>query len=509
MMRSRCLLMVVLALSLAACAADNSARRDVIGDDSGSSGGNGSDADADADNDSDGDTDISDDGSTSNPEADSDGDGLSDKWEEQNGTDPNNPDTDGDGVSDLAEVVAGTDPKDPGSNPQKQGNFYFLVPYQAEPSPLKDALVFSTDIQMADLFILEDTTGSMSMAISQLKRDLRKVIIPQAATIIPDIWFGVGRFDDYPTGGYGGTGDMVFELMTRTTDDPAKAQAAVNLLHVNDGQDTPESQVAAMWATATGKGLGTYLADATGCASDEIGYPCFRKGAVPILMLISDAPFHNGPSSYSPYTGITPVPPVYAEAVQALNDIHARVIGIKVAPPMNIGGAIVTTHMNKIATDTGTVDGSGKPLVFDVTFAGAGLGSDIVNAIATLAKQVPMAISAKARDDTSDAVDATVFIDHIEPNTTGGKPDPQDPTKICVDGLSTSDSDGDGVADQFPAVAPGTPVCFDIIVRKNVTVPATSKPEVYKAFVDVMGDQSTVLDTREVFFLVPPSTPIQ
>jgi hypothetical protein len=42
----------------------------------------------------------------------------------------------------------------------------------------------------------------------------------------------------------------------------------------------------------------------------------------------------------------------------------------------------------------------------------------------------------------------------------------------------------------------------------NETVPETGVPQLFKAYVDVVGDSVTVLDTREVFFLVPPSEPI-
>jgi hypothetical protein len=33
---------------------------------------------------------------------------------------------------------------------------------------------------------------------------------------------------------------------------------------------------------------------------------------------------------------------------------------------------------------------------------------------------------------------------------------------------------------------------------------ATDAPQLYRATVDVVGDGVTVLDTRDVFFLVPP-----
>jgi hypothetical protein len=47
-------------------------------------------------------------------------------------------------------------------------------------------------------------------------------------------------------------------------------------------------------------------------------------------------------------------------------------------------------------------------------------------------------------------------------------------------------------------------VCFDIYPERNMTVPATDEPQVFKAYVDVIGDGITVLDTRDVYFLVPP-----
>jgi hypothetical protein len=469
--------------------------------------GDGTDADGGTDtgggdSDSDGDTDY-------DPQtADSDGDGLSDQYEDGIGTDPHDKDTDGDGVSDLAEVVAGTDPLDPDSNPRKEGNFYFTVPYMGAPEPLRDALVFSTNIKKADLFILIDTTGSMGFAIAKLKAGLSTVIIPQVAAIIPDTWFGIGRFDDYPNGTYGNPPDKVFALVQRTTDDEVVAENAVKTLSVHDGGDASEAHVPALWATATGQGLGSYLAAQTGCGAGEIGYPCFRKGAVPIIMVITDTTFHNGPSNYAPYSGLTPVPPAYAGALAALKGIHAKVMGIKVAQPLNMPSPMTKTHLSKIATDTGTVDASSNPLVYEVNANGAGLDTDVVDAVATLAQQVPMDISAVARDDTSDAVDATVFVDHIAPSAAGGVEDPENPGVICVGGLDVQDEDSDGVPDMFPALTPGTSVCFDIFVKMNKTVKPTQKPEVYKAFIDVMGDSNTVLDTREIFFLVPPSSPV-
>ncbi|NMC71052.1 MAG: hypothetical protein GYA57_13440, partial [Myxococcales bacterium] len=66
------------------------------------------------------------------------------------------------------------------------------------------------------------------------------------------------------------------------------------------------------------------------------------------------------------------------------------------------------------------------------------------------------------------------------------------------------DETGDGHPDYFPRVLPGTSVCFDIHAKQNWTVPATREPQMFRATIQVMGDGITILDERDVFFLVPP-----
>jgi hypothetical protein len=146
------------------------------------------------------------------------------------------------------------------------------------------------------------------------------------------------------------------------------------------------------------------------------------------------------------------------------------------------------------------VDDVGNPLVFSVSSAGTGLDESVVNAVQTLANSVPMDISTEDWDDPSDTEDATIFIDYITPfNET---------TAECTGGLVTEDLDADGIDDIFLDVNPGWPVCFDVIPKMNTTVEQIPEPQLFKAFIDVVGNNVTVLDTRTVFFLVPPSEPI-
>jgi hypothetical protein len=466
--------------------------------------GLGADGDAGADTDSTSDT-GSDSENDTDPTGDNDNDGLSNGFETAQGTDPNDDDSDDDGVTDFVEYVAGTDPLDPSSNPSAQGDFFFMVPYQGAPVPSEDTLVFATKIQVADVFLLMDTTGSMSGEIDNLKSSLSSTVIPQIQAIIPQAWFGVGFHDDYPVGEYGSSPDQPFGLLQKMTSDSALALAGVNLLSLHSGNDMPESQVPALWSIATGTGLGTYLPDQTTCGDGFIGYPCFRSGAIPIILLMTDAPFHNGPSGYSQYgTDVTPEPPSYSDLIGALDTIHAKVLPIFSGDDTDSVGK---THCDDIALDSGAYIDD-VPLTFVVSSSGTGLGTSVVDAVEQLATGVPMEISAAVRDDTSDAVDATAFIDRIVPNTEGGIEDPQNPGMICVGGLATANNDDDEYQDLFLDVQPDTAVCFDVVAATNETVPPTMSYQLFTAYIDVIGDNVTLLDTREILFLVPPSIPV-
>ncbi len=432
---------------------------------------------------------------------DSDGDGLPDRWEHENGTDPTLVDSDGDGVSDLIEVGADTDPLDPESNPRAEGNFVFVVPYNdpadppdppLDPDPLVDHLVFSTDLQMADVFFTLDSSGSMSGEIANLRNSLRDTVVPGVRAVIPDVWFGVGRFEDCPPTSCANS----MRMLQFITDNVTLVQNALNTMTSTCGGWEPYTQDlyalasgdVAPFAGWTGVGPTSWTCTPPG----SIGWPCFRPGAVPIIVQAGDESFSEAISSCSPSRN-------HDQAIAAMNAINAKYVGV------NSGSS--GSDMNRIATGTGSVDISGSPLVFTISSSGSGLGSQVVDAVQILANQVPIEVTTFTRDDPSDTVDTVAaFIDHIEPSTVGMWPDPADPTRICEAGLAVADlyDPLTGVPDSFTGVLPGTIVCFDIYPKRNETVPATTSPQTFLCDIDVMGDGFTVLDTRQVYFLVPP-----
>ncbi len=434
-------------------------------------------------------------------DTDSDNDGVADPEEISLGTDICNPDSDGDGVTDLVEIVYGSNPLDPGDSPRERGDFVFIVPYMEDPDPEMDTLVFSTNIQHADVFFMVDTTGSMSGELSNLRSSLSSTVIPGIDAIIPDAWYGVGGHDDYPVAPYGDawSGDRVFYLEQRTTSSVSAAQNAVNRLSIHYGYDDPESNAVALWAVATGGGLGGYLAPQGSCGAGEFGYPCFRSGSVPIVVMISDAPFHNGPSGYNYSGGLGA--PAWSTTVAALVAANIKVIGVHSDTWSS------DSDYRAVATATGAVDTWGNPLVYNINGNGSGLGSQVVNAVQTLAAYVPIEVSTALEDVPADAVDARIFVDRVQPNTVGGVPDPMDPMKICVGGLAVADRDGDTFPDVFTEVLPGTTVCFDIYPEMNTSVESTPVPQLYECLVHVVGDGITILDTRSIYFLIPPEIP--
>jgi len=438
---------------------------------------------------------------------DSDGDGLGDAQEdldcngEQNDGETSHllADTDGDGASDLVENAAKTDPLDPLSNPAANGDFVFVVPYQNAPQPAEDDLNFSTELQMVDLYVLVDRSGSMKDEISSIRNNMQTVIsnltCPPLGTGTPgqcirDIWSGLGTFT------YAGRDPFV----NRVDVQPNPSAIGSNM----PGSDTGscpnggcvEPHLLAAFSVASGQGpsatgcfgVSSY-SDRFDCAGSPagntgVGYPCFRADALPVILLATDEP----PSTQFSCPG-------FQTTSQAAAAIGARIVGIRGSSETSSEAAKVETDLKTLASSTGAVDSSGSPLVFPG--ANSGAAAAIETGIRTLSNSLPLDIAGVAVDDTADDVDAVAaFVDRLETL--------QIDTPECSTGLGQQDSNSDGYPDVFTGVIAGTPVCWKLVPKINETVQGAAEPVLYRAEVQVYGDRVTLLDTRNVFFVVPP-----
>lgn len=440
---------------------------------------------------------------------DSDNDGLADSVEitgadgvvgSGDETDPTETDSDGDGVSDLVEFAAGTDPNDSADNPRANGDFVFLEPYQEPAEPGEDTLAFSTTFKAVDLYILEDRSGSMQDEIDSIKSSLITMIDevtcgqgedPAIDFCIPDVESGCGRF--------GVSGETWSHLKDIDGDHVATQNALPTT--ASGGNEQP---IQAMNGAITGT---------CGFDPNRNGTACFRPGSLGIIVLISDEDYreddwYNGTNMQTTYdtmaglgtrvVGVTGNDD-YGERDELRADMLAMSGGnppIQLVPPISsipptpqCGNLGNTPFFN----DRAIVNGPDAQAADAMTCAVQAITAYLPQDVYTIIVNDP-----GNEDADGNPVDAVAaFVDHIEVF--------QDGSAECSDGNTVVDSTGDGFADMYQAILPGTPVCWNLYVKQNDTVePSTEEPLMFTATVEVYGEGNALLDERDVYFLVPP-----
>jgi hypothetical protein len=479
---------------------------------------------------------------------DRDNDGVSDRDETRAGSGLCDVDSDDDGFSDIVEVAYGqvncpdgtsgtgctcvTDPSC-GIPPD---DYFLVLPYMGEPQERE--LEFGTTIRVADVFFLTDTTGSMGGTLENVKRTVATPgtgLIDRISEVIPDIWMGGGQHDDAPVSPYGSlsTGDVLFAVAIGSTDvstDPGRmmVQTAFNGIPLHFGGDGPESGTPALYEIVTGMGgmwtgagamftVPNYAGD---CLDTGWGAPCFRTAALPIVVHFTDICQHNGPpgedASCDPYVGIAPELPTWEEAVAEMNRVGAKFIGVNatgascaaVVGPMGFSPCY---FLKRTAEETGSVDLDGSPLVYDLPNSASMtvFADTVVGAVETLATRVPLDVTTALRDDATDpfSVDATRFVKRRRPACTGEPGD--DACWTEPPGVTHDQAVAAIDTSTFFGIIPGTRVLFDITFQNDFEM-GGEEIRIFIAYIDVTGGGSAVLDTREVYIVVPPySIPIE
>lgn len=471
---------------------------------------------------------------------DQDNDGASDSDEREFGTDLCNPDSDDDGFSDLVEIaleqincpdrMTGTSCGCATDNNcgVPDDDFFVVLPHNGMPE--QRDLDFSTTVRSGDVFFLTDTTGSMGSILNLVKTTVATPgtgMIDRIQETIPDAWFGGGQHDDFPLGGYGGGADepLIRAIGMTPPGRSAEVRVAFSAMDLHGGGDGPESGTEALYRLMTGMGQ-TWMRDggsytmrnwAGDCLDGGWGAACFREGSLPIIVHFTDYCSHNGPpgesSQCNDYTGIAPAPAVWGDAIRELTARGAKYIGIntrngeRCSATVGASGPSPCYFMNRTAQETGSIDLDGNVLVYDLPNGGGGdteFIDRVVTAVETVATRVPLDVDTALRDDPTDAagVDATRFIRQRQPACQASPP--TDPCWTAPAGVEHDRAVAAVDLSTFFGAVPGTAVKFRITFQ-NDFLPGEDQAQIFIAYIDVRGSGAAVLDTRQVFIVVPAS----
>ncbi len=341
-------------------------------------------------------------------------------------------------------------------------------------------------LRVADVMFVIDATASMTDEIQGVRRGLRERVVPGIRAAIPDASFGVALYGEFPVAPHAWPGDDVgpYALRAQITSDIGRIEAALERIPTWGNRDVPEAGTEALFQVATGAGLEPFIAPSFGCATGGVGGACFRPDAFHVILLVTDAPLHNGPPGVPPISdyAFTPEPHRYAQMIDALQAIDALVIGLGASDPP--GGAPMA-HLRAVARDSGAIDASGEPLAFDIGGDGGGIGDDVVRAIERLAEDVPLEVDAILEDRPGDAIDARTLVRALRPALA------EPPS-----GIASMD------ATTFHGVRPGTTLTFELELDLSSLPPARERREI-PARVVIRESSRARLDTVDVRIVVP------
>ncbi len=422
-------------------------------------------------------------------DGDSDGDGLSDKIEHQEGTDPTLKDTDDDGIDDNTEYVLGYDPLDKNSTIPAD-HFYLILPYN-DPAKTR-SLEFSTDIRTADVLIIVDLSNSMSGEHANLKTDINGIIIDQVSSALDDAAFGLAKFgpiDMTKSDPLEKTANVYLPVQPMSVD-PLLVQGAVTDIAVTPG--TYEYIPEVLYQAASGAGTyqrichpvnscgtaqGGYeilvdIAPAS-CPMGHFGGLCFRPGALPIFILMTDEAFTTDFGTWlsndkfgNPI--VDNAPRSMAQVITAMNAVNAKFIGLD-----SSDGQVAMPYYEQLSIGTDSVDGDGYSFNQVISPDGTGMSQDVVDAVIELTANI--------------AIDVSTLRKHVA-NTFGVS----DTTKF-ITGISPT---------EFPNVNPGEKVTFEVTFQNTFHDNTSTETRLFIAKIEVWGS-GTKLDTRDCYILVP------
>jgi hypothetical protein len=353
--------------------------------------------------------------------------------------------------------------------------------------------VASADVELvrSDIVFLVDNSASMGEEIGRIREQLRDTLAPQIRARLPDSDLGLAVFSDFGEHTLGRPSHP-YLLLQPMTEDVDLVRAATKQIQLEYGGDDAESQLEALYQTATGKGYGSYIKAKTDCPIGSRGGVCFRDGAFAIVLLFTDAPMRNvtgllSDGSLAPDDPFDPFAPdvpyipyvrTYDETVEALRAASIHVVGLWSGREQGID------DMRRVAHDTGAIDEAGEPIVFDIGGEGEALGQGVVQTIEALTAAVRVDVKLVLLDGNPD--------DGLDPRS----------LVTSVRALRAEPADGGQVdGERFVGVRTGTRVFFEVGFDTS-SLPLADMDRRYPLGLRIESEAGTLLSEETVDLMV-------
>jgi hypothetical protein len=307
------------------------------------------------------------------------------------------PDDDGDGVPNDADDCPGTPDwiscdDDPSNDGLYQTAFYDST--GANEVVRRSIVDVVADIPEVDIYFLIDATPTLAEEITVLQAEIRN-IISDIRLSFPNAQFGLGLYREYPLAPLAAAYSQApYHHILDFTGDDLLVETAVSTLNTVQNATSASAATQALYSVASGLGLGEFVPNRGSCPNApeaDIGYPCFRDGALHVVMNITDAEVHNGPDPAGAEYGDPP----FAPGVGA---------GVATLPPVEMFPQLFAADTAAFALDLGDLSGRSLTLMGMST-----LLTDRVNTATALGCDTMSGIPPGADMDGKDVVLALRF----------------------------------------------------------------------------------------------------